>query len=120
MPSDKRKLTVTQGFRLSPEEVLALRKVADETGLGPSTFARRAVLRAMGQSLGQSHGPRRTLLAREISKRLGMLGRVGSLLNQIARHANSGGGVDVDALREVRQEVERLTLALLELRGSEG
>jgi len=112
--SDARQKTTTTSFRMTPTERAAVATAADAAGMGPSTFARVSVLRAAGQKAPIRK--RRDVIATVIAPVLGELGRVGNNLNQLTRHAHVGGRVDSTSLNQLRDEAERLTLAVLAFR----
>lgn len=104
----------TTSFHISGEEREALDKAAEVAGLGPSSYARKAVMAAIGREARVHRRP--TGLAQAIGRALGELGRVGSLINQMTRHAHSGGRVPAESLASVRSELARLTAAVMALR----
>lgn len=112
--SDARQKTTTTTFRMTPTERAAVATAADAAGMGPSTFARVSVLRAAGREAPIQK--RRDAIAAVIAPALGQLGRIGNNLNQLTRHAHIGGRVDSESLIRLRDEAERLTLAVLALR----
>lgn len=105
--------TTTTTFRLTPDERAALDAAADEAGLGPSSYCRRAVMAAVGRTTRVR--PRPDATARAIGQALGDLGRVGNVINQLARHAHHGGLVSAAALATVQAELACLTTAVLAL-----
>ncbi|MBP0441510.1 plasmid mobilization protein [Tianweitania sediminis] len=107
--------TTTTTLRLSADERAALDLAAQAEGLGPSAFARLAVVRAAGGTPTPTR-KRRSEIAKAIALVLGELGRVGSNLNQVARRANRGGSVEPAELDAIRSELERMTLSVLSLR----
>lgn len=113
--SETRIKTTTTTLRLSPDERAAVIAAAEAAGVGPSSFARLATLQAAGRPLSPAR-KRRNAMAAALAPVLGQLGRHGSLLNQLTRHAHSGGKVDPDRLEALRAETERLTRAVLALR----
>lgn len=113
--SETRIKTTTTTLRLSPDERAAVIAAAEAAGLGPSSFARLATLRAAGRTATPGR-KRRDAVAAALAPVLGELGRQGGLLNQLARYAHTGGRVDADRLDALRSEVERLTRAVLALR----
>jgi hypothetical protein len=104
----------TTTLRLNPDERAALDAAADAAGLGPCSYARKAVMRAVGRSVSVRRRP--DILARTIGQALGDLGRIGNLLNQLARHAHIGGHVPAQALDGCKAELTRLTAAVMALR----
>lgn len=112
--SNVRQKTTTTSFRMTPAERIAIATAADAAGMGPSSFARMSVLRAAGREVPVQK--RRDAIATVIAPVLGELGRVGNNLNQLTRHAHVGGRVDSASLSQLRDEAERLTVAVLSLR----
>lgn len=112
-------LTKTTTFRLSPEEFDRLRAIAETRGYGPSAFARKEVLAALGASVRPRRLPQPDAVL--LAKVLGELGRIGSLANQITRVANAtgciGSAAAVDALRS---ELQTLAKLVLDMRNGNG
>lgn len=106
--------TTTTSIRLTPDEAAAVRAAAGARGVGHCTFIRSSALRAAGRPVPAGRR-QRTDLAIAVATLLGELGHIGRNLNQLARHANSGGRVDGAALAELRIEAERLTGVLLDM-----
>ena len=121
MGSETRQKTVTTTIRLTPDERAAVAAAADAQGLGPSTFARNATLKAAGRT-PPAIRKRHDAVAGVIGPVLGELGRIGSNINQIARVANSTGNVSaIAAAGCLRADLEKLTVAVLSLKeGSSG
>lgn len=113
--SETRIKTTTTTLRLTPEERAALDAAAAAAGIGPSSFARQATLAAAGRP-ATSVRRRRDAIASALAPVLGELGRHGSLLNQLTRHAHVGGRVDPGQLKALQGEIEQLTHAVLSLR----
>lgn len=107
--------TTTTTLRLTSEERAALDAAAGAAGLGPSSYARRAVMSAVDRKVRVRRNP--DGLARAIGAALGDLGRIGNVVNQMARYAHVGGRVPPEALAAVRHELARLTAAVVSLRG---
>ncbi len=108
--------TTTTTLRLTADERVALDAAADAAGLGPSSYARQAVMNAVGREARVRR--RSDGLALALGRALGELGRVGNVVNQLARHAHGGGRVPSEALDAVRKELATLTTAVLSLRES--
>ncbi len=104
----------TTTLRLNPDERAALDAAADAAGLGPCSYARRVVMAAVGRSVSVRRRP--DMLARAVGQALGDLGRIGNLLNQMARHAHVGGTVPAHALDGCKRELAHLTAAVMALR----
>lgn len=113
--TEKRQKTTTTTLRLTPDERAAVVAAAAVEGLGPSSFARIVTLRAAGREATPSRKQRDVLMA-AVAPLLGEAGRIGSNVNQMARHAHRGGRVDPTALDALRIEVEALTRAVMALR----
>lgn len=107
-------MSTTTTLRLTRDERAALDAAAEAAGLGPCSYARQAVMRAVGRAVSVRRRP--DSLARAIGQALGDLGRIGNLLNQIARHAHVGGNVPAQPLEDCGRELSRLTGAVLALR----
>lgn len=107
-------MTSTTTIRLTVGERAALDAAADAAGLGPSSYARRAVMRSVGREAVVRRRP--DGIAQALGRALGDLGRVGNLLNQMTRHTHVGGRVPAEALAAVRGELATLTAAVMSLR----
>jgi predicted transcriptional regulator len=107
-------MTTTTTIRLTRDERAALNAAAEASGLGPSSYARRATMRAVGREARVRRLP--DGLAQAIGHALGDIGRVGNVVNQLARHAHVGGRVPPEALDACRVELARLTAAIMALR----
>lgn len=116
--SRSRRLSQNLSIRLSPEEAEELVAQAAAQGLGPSTLARRQVLRLLGRPLSPARR-RRTELAKAVASCAAQVARLGHLLNQVAKAANKGVPVDAVVLLRLREQLETLTRALLDLREGE-
>ncbi len=103
-------------IRLTPDERNALDRAASARGLRPSTMARRAVLEASERPLPPV-AIRRDRLASVVGQGVGELGRIGNLLNQVARIANARRTIAPDAAAaaydRVVQELATVRTALL-------
>jgi hypothetical protein len=112
--SESRKTNVTVSFRLTPEEHAAVKAAAEMQGIGPSSFARRCAFSAASLPPvpayeAKQRDPRQVDTARA----LGMLGRLASSANQMAKVANSTGTPTqsvavfalVDELKALRAEI---------------
>ncbi len=119
--SETRQKTVTTTFRLTSDERAAVAAAADAQGLGPSTFARHATLKAADRT-PPAIRKRTDDVARVIGPVLGELGRIGSNINQIAKVANStGNATAIAAADSLRADIRKLLSAVLALNeGSSG
>jgi hypothetical protein len=110
---EKIRRTSVLKIRLTPAERAGLGAAAQVCGLGPSSFARMSVVKAA--CLKPAPPPRRIPDAHAVAlaKWTGQLGRVGALLNQLARSHNAGFEVSGIEIAEVRQELIKLREAVL-------
>ncbi len=106
--------STTTTIRLNADERMMLDSAAEAAGLGPSSYARRAVMQSVGRSAAVRRRP--DGLAQAVARLLGEAGRIGSNVNQLARAANRGIAVPAEAVEECRRELVRLTAAVLALR----
>ena len=82
-------------FRLSEEEAAKVMQAAENAGLSLSAYVKK---------LAVSSKVKPMVIDREQGKQLiAALGKMGSNLNQIAKVANQGGGVDADALARLHE-----------------
>lgn len=96
--SEKRVRNRHLTVRLSPSEREAIDEAAERAGLTSGSYARQVLLGAPAPR--QVRRP--PIERRELARLLGQIGHIGSNLNQIAKSANSGDGVDaVDLAREI-------------------
>ena len=85
--TEQRQKSGQLAFRVSPEERAQIEAAADAAELTVGSFVRAKMLKK-----SVTKETRRPSIDREILGRaLGMLGKVGSNINQIAKHMNSGG-----------------------------
>lgn len=85
--TEQRQKSGQLAFRVSPEERAQIEAAADAAELTVGSFVRAKILKKV-----VTKPTFRPSLDREILGRaLGMLGKVGSNINQIAKHMNSGG-----------------------------
>lgn len=77
-------------FKLRPDERAALRAAAAAVGVGPSTYAADAVRRALGTVRHRAAPQAPSPIAVAVRDATGALGRVGNVVNQLARRSNSG------------------------------
>jgi len=77
-------------FRVTPEERAEIEAAADRLELTVGSFIRAKILKKAQTRTTQRPSLDRQMLARA----LGLLGKAGSNLNQIAKHLNSGGKIE--------------------------
>jgi len=112
--SNSRKATEILSFRLTPDEAAQLRAVASSQGMGPTTFARRAAFSAAALAVpnyeAQTPDPKKAELARV----LGLVGRMASNLNQIAKVSNTTKQISPTKMNAWFAEVRELRSNILE------
>ena len=111
--SEKRLRTKHLTIRLTPEERAAIDQAADRAGLTPGSHARQTVLGAPAPR--QVRRP--PVERRELARLLGELGHIGGNLNQLAKAANTGDGVDGVALAEALGGLQAVRDAILKALG---
>lgn len=87
--SSSRKATKVLAFRMTPDEAIQLRAVAEFNGIGPTTFARRAAFEAASLAVPEYERKLPDPAKADMGKILGQLGRLNSNLNQLAKIANT-------------------------------
>ncbi len=108
--SEKRQRTKDVRIRLTPAEYEALTEAATRAALSLGSYARRVLLDAAPPR--QSRRP--PVERAELARLLGHIGRIGSNLNQIARHANSEGRfVEEEGLHRLCDELRAIRDAAL-------
>ncbi len=100
-------------IRLSAEERGRIEADAERAGLMTGSYVRRVLIDAAAPRQVRRPMVERALLA----KLLGELGHIGSNLNQIARDANMGEGIDHVGLTEDVQGLRRMRDAVLNALG---
>lgn len=102
--------------RLSASERRCVAVAALACGGTPSDFIRRAALAAAGQPLSRTRAAR-DALAQETARAVGQLGKIGNLVNQIAKVANAAGRLPerdaAYAYERVARELAAARLALI-------
>lgn len=106
--SATRKATRTTTIRLTPDEADAVAVAAKARGMGPSTFARAATLRASGRPAPSAKRRAAGVDAEALARLTGELGRIGGLTKVLMMQARQG--------RVATGEVGRLAAELHELR----
>lgn len=93
-------------FKLRPEERVLLRTVAAEVGVGPSTFAADVVRRALGTVRRRAAPQVLPAVAEAVREATGALGRVGNLVNQVAKRTHRDDRIPhVQELAAIRTEL---------------
>ncbi len=94
------------------KERAKLDEMARTQRTGPSTAARRVIVEALKLPLPAA-ATRRDVLAVAVGKGIGELGRIGNLLNEVARIANARRSIAPDAAAAA---YDRVTAALTAVR----
>lgn len=94
--SDKRQRGETVTVRLTKDERAALDALASRSGLAAGAFMRAAAFGDTGPR-ARRRPPIDHVALRQL---LGQWGRIGNNLNQIARHLNAGGLLNIPELKE--------------------
>ena len=115
MEPKKQRKTRPISIRFSADERAALDAAADKMGIGPSSFARISVVRAVALNPAPVPRPKRkpTEASRSLATFIGQIAAIGNNLNQLAHLGNTGFDVDPEAIREVAAELARLREAIL-------
>lgn len=102
--------------RLTDEEHAAITAAARSVGLGICSFARMVVVKAVGRN--PAPAPRKPdEHAIMLARWTGQLGKIGALVNQLARDHNVGFDVSGLDVEEVRKELRQLREAILKFHG---
>jgi hypothetical protein len=107
--SDKRQRGETVTVRLTKDERDTLDALASRSGLAAGAFMRAATFGDAGPR-AQRRPPIDHVALRQI---LGQWGRIGNNLNQIAKHLNAGGPVNIPELKEALAGHPDIRIALL-------
>ena len=111
--TEQRQKSGQLAFRVSPEERAQIEAAADAAELTIGSFVRGKMLKKI-----VTKEVRRPSIDREILGRaLGMLGKVGSNINQIAKHLNSGGNVPNAEIAKALNDVSFLKEQILKAIG---
>lgn len=102
--SEKRQRAKTYSIRLSDQEQATARSIASRAGISLAALIRHALFNTPPPRAAR----RPTIEHQRVAQLLGELGKIGSNINQLAKHANAG--------RYQPDSVELAMRALLELR----
>ena len=97
---DEKKRRYQVNFRLTEDEAITVEAKAQKVGLSISAYAKKQALHGKIQAIG--------ITREEVREVLAELGRLGNNLNQIAKVANQGGGVDVAQLDAINKAMDDL------------
>lgn len=93
-------------FRLSEEEAAKVMQAAENAGLSLSAYVKK---------LAVSSKVKPMVIDREQGKQLiAALGKIGGNINQIAKVANQGGGVDAGALERLHEDINQFWAYILD------
>lgn len=112
----KPKLSSALRVRLTDEEHATVTLAANAVGLGICSYARMAVVKAAGMNPAPApRGPDQHAIS--LARWTGELGKIGGLVNQLARNHNVGFDVSALDVDEVRDELRKLREAILKFHG---
>jgi len=115
--SQSRKATAVIAFRMTTDEADALRAAAKASGLGPTTFARRAAFEAANLAMpeyeGKTPDPRKV----DAKKIIGEINKIGSNANQIAKVANTTKQISSTRMKALFAEIRALRVDILNAMG---
>lgn len=103
MGSEERQKSKVVGVRLSEVEFAEAKEKAARKNVSLPTYFRQAVLEKVET---QGRAAPRSFDIKLLSMAVGALGKIGNNLNQIARRLNEGGGVGLDRLAAVFEQLE--------------
>ena len=112
--TEKRKATAVVGVRMAPDERAAVAAAAEARGLGVSTFARQAVLRAARLPVPAA-ARRRDVQAQALAPLLAALACISSNVNQIAAKMNAKSEIDRRAIDQASHHLAAVHAAILQL-----
>jgi|SRR5580704_6934631 hypothetical protein len=108
--SDKRQRNRRSTLRYTYDEFDRIAAKADRAGLGFAAFVRAAALDGDSGPRAQRRPPADHVALRQI---LGHCGRIGNNLNQIAKHLNAGGQINIPELKEALAAILDIRNAVL-------
>ncbi len=114
----KKPRTSALRIRVSTDERQAIERAADAVGLGPCTFSRMVVVRAVGLKPAPSPRRRPDAHATALARWTAQLNAIGVNLNQLARQHNSGLRVDPTLLGGLLAELRELRGVVLKFHAS--
>ena len=112
--SESRKASVVRAVRLTPDQAAGIDTAATARGIGPSAFAKDAILRAANLPV-PARARRRDVQAEALGPLLVALSRVGANVNQIAAKLHSTNVVDTKALAVASHHLGAIHEAVLKL-----
>lgn len=117
MAERNRQQTKIITFRVIPEAHEKLLEEAEKKNISVSALIKKLVFGKLAKKMKSS--PRKPLAdVEELRKILGQLGKMGSNVNQIAKHLNSGNEfIDVHLHKSIENELKSTRRALLDALG---
>lgn len=109
----KLRRTAALRIRMTPDERRAITDAGAAVGLGPCTYTRMVVVKAVGRKPAPPGRRRADNYAVALARWTGALGQIGNLVNQCARVHNSGGAVSAVDLTEIVAELRKLRETVL-------
>jgi hypothetical protein len=102
------KRTANVRIRLTPDERAAVIAAGAALGLGLSSFARMAAVKAAGRKPAKPPRRKPDGYQRALAQWTAQLGRIGNLLNQATRALNTGDSPELPILAAIRAELQAL------------
>ena len=105
--------TANVRIRLTPDERAAVIAAGAGLGLGLSSFARMATVKAAGRKPAKPPRRKPDSYQRALAEWTAQLARIGSNLNQAARALNKGNSPELSLLEAIRAELQALRETVL-------
>ena len=112
--SENRQRKRLVALRLTQEEHDALHKRCDEYGL---TIGEMVRVQCLNQHMPKRRSRQPSVDVVAVARLMGELGKIGSNVNQIARHMNAGDAVEQDELRRALDALADMRGAIMEALG---
>ncbi len=112
--SEQRRRTHAMSMRFTPEEITTIRLKADRAGTTISGLLRHALLNV--EPPRAAHTP--TINQKAVLKLMAEIGKIGSNINQLAKHANAGRYQEASIELAMREMVD-IRMACLQALGRE-
>jgi hypothetical protein len=114
--SEKRKRNKLVALRLTQEEHDALHKRCDDYGLSIGELVR---VQCLDQPMPRRRVRRAAPDVQAVARVLGELGKIGSNMNQIAKHLNSGKTVELKEIQSAMTDIFSIRDACMKALGHE-
>lgn len=112
--SEKRQRVHKLSARFNEQEATAIRSMADRSGLSVAALIRKGLLNTPPPRAAR----RPTVNHKAVAQLLGQLGKIGSNLNQLAKHANAGK-IQPNSIELALRDLLELRTACLQALGQE-